>query len=581
MSKRTEWLLVALWVLAVTLLVYLATGKPGLGIDDAQIFFTYAQNLAHGEGLIYSPGIPPAEGYTSSLWMAICSLMFWVHANEAGVLAVSLLLLFVTQVLAFSAIEKLLPEGQARKAKLIYAVLVTASPAYLSWTTITLMDTGVWSTLIVAMVFVLLFPPATVSGWLVAGVPFALAPLARPEAMVVAPAILVLLWLKLRMQGRRTAPVWYILASLCAATLALTLFRLAYFGYPLPNTYYAKVSSSTWYNLKIGTTYLGKYLFGGNIVLIAAITCVPFGWRLLVRVVRALPGRSQLAPADPLDDARQALAAVCLLMLALPVTVGGDHFSLSRFYQPVWPLFSLLLALSVTRLLSARQQRRQNTRRSSSTWLAPATVVGLAALLSISSYRDSWLAFARYGSPIKREFTIGSEGKQTGATLDALFTANRSTPPVIGVVAAGGIARTYRGPIVDLMGLNNAYIAHLPGTRIGVKDHAAFQKAAFYALPIDVLLSSPNSEWNEAVLKRIFYDPQFVEAWRYGVVYLKDRPSQRFEGFYSRKLVASFDTAGNLGFYDTLVFSKADDRWEKTQIEIGKSEGNAETGSGT
>lgn len=580
--KRTEWLVITLWVLVVTWLVYITTGRPGLGIDDAQIFLTYAQNLARGDGLIYSPGVPPAEGYTSSLWMVICALMFWLHANEIGVLAVSLLLLVISQILAFGIIDRLLPDSRALKAKLIYAALITASPAYLSWTTITLMDTGIWSTLIVAMAFVLLLPPATTSGWVLAALPFALAPLARPEAMAVVPAMLLLMGIKLRGQGRSTAPVWWLLASTLTTTLALTIFRLEYFGYPLPNTYYAKVASSTWYNLKIGIPYVGRFVLGGNIALIAAIVCVPFGWRLLTRAFRASQMRSPLELTNGLDDACQVLAAIDLLLLVLPIPVGGDHFKLSRLHQPGWPLLCLLLTFSVARILSAPRFQHTGsvaagTRR---TWLAPAGVVCLAALLSLSSYKDSWLGFAEKGSPLAPEFSAGADGERIGAVLDGLFAdVRRTARPTIGVVAAGGIARTYRGPIIDLMGLNNTYIAHFPGDRIGVKDHAAFEKAAFYNLAVDMLLSSPEYSWDDVGLKHIFYDPKFTAEWRFGVVYVKNQPARRYESFCSKKFVASLNGNRELGFYDTMVFNKAEDRWEKVQIAVGKSSNEGQFGT--
>ncbi|WP_322091629.1 hypothetical protein [Paraburkholderia bannensis] len=574
MTKRSELLLVIVWMTVAACIVYLATGRPSLGIDDAQIFFTYAQNVAAGKGLLYSPGVPPAEGYTSTLWTAICALMFYLHANEIGVLVVSVLLIVVTQLLALRLIDTLLSGRSAWQARFIYVVLITASPAYLSWTTITLMDTGIWSTLIVSMVYVLLLPPVTRAGWLAAGAAFCLAQLARPEATVVGPAVLALLWLKLHSQRRSCAPVWGVLGAMIATTLALTAFRMAYFGYPLPSTYYAKVSSSTWYNLQIGFGYLARYVLGGNVAFVAALVCVPFGWRLLVRVVRdwprAMQGGAPFVISDRLDDACQLLAAVGLLMLALPISVGGDHFSLSRFYQPAWPVLCLLLAFACVRLaasarFAATRIAAWNARR---VWAVPAAVACLAVLLSCASLKDSWLGIARHGSPLAPEFRAGLNGERIGEAIDAVFASSRIAPPTIGVVAAGGVARTYRGPIIDLMGLNNAFIAHFPGDRIGVKDHAAFEKAAFYQLPVDMVISSPAYPWDDVVLKRIFYDPRFTSSWRFGVVYLKADPAVRYESFYSTKFLKSLDADDRLAYRDSMVFNPASGAWERVPVPV-------------
>jgi arabinofuranosyltransferase len=567
MSKRTELLLLTLWVLAVAWIANVATGRHSVGIDDAQIFFTYAQNLASGKGLLYSPGVPRAEGYTSTLWMAISALMFWIRANEIGILAVELLLLLATQVLVMRIIDRLVPDTRSRQAKLIYIALLTASPGYVTWTTITLMDTGLWSTLLVALVFVLLFPPFTTKGWIGAGLIFALSPLARPEATLVAPVLLALLWLKLRGQQRSTAPVWWILATIATTALALTLFRYAYFGYPLPSTYYAKVSSSTWYNLKIGSSYLGGFVLGGNIALIATLACVFFGWHLLKRTANALLSRTWLAVANDMGNARQTLAIVCLFLLALPVLVGGDHFKLSRFYQPAWPMLCLVLTLCAVQILSSPRFARLRARE----WAAPAAVACLAVLLSFTSYKDSWLRIARYGSPIEPEFSICADGKKNGEALDAVFADPTRPAPTIGVIAAGGIARTYRGPIIDLMGLNYAYIAHYPGDRVGVKDHAAFQKAAFYNIPVDILVSSPEYGWAEYLFKGLFHDPKFVSEWRYGVVYKTTAPSLQYTAFYSDKFIQSIRHRGDLEFRDTMVYSKSAGQWERVPVVLGQA----------
>lgn len=68
---------------------------------------------------------------------------------------------------------------------------------------------------------------------------------------------------------------WKILAPSAVVLLIvlalLTAFRLAYFGYPLPNTYYAKVSPSLAYNLEQGTLYLVRYIISDPIALIGVL----------------------------------------------------------------------------------------------------------------------------------------------------------------------------------------------------------------------------------------------------------------------------------------------------------------------
>lgn len=96
-----------------------------------------------------------------------------------------------------------------------------------------------------------------------------LAPLARPEAMVVVPALIALrLWLFQSRADKRAlnrvilAPT----ASFVLSLVVLTTFRILYFGYPLPNTYYAKVSPDLAYNLKIGYDYFSSFVTSSSLV---------------------------------------------------------------------------------------------------------------------------------------------------------------------------------------------------------------------------------------------------------------------------------------------------------------------------
>ena len=56
-SRRPRWLKTGLFALALCLsgvaaaAVFSALGQPLTGIDDANIFLTYARNLARGDGL--------------------------------------------------------------------------------------------------------------------------------------------------------------------------------------------------------------------------------------------------------------------------------------------------------------------------------------------------------------------------------------------------------------------------------------------------------------------------------------------------------------------------------------------------
>src|SRR6187402_2180008 len=61
---------------AVALFGWLASwlsGTPLVGYDDANIFFVYARNLVDGHGFVYNAGGEHVEGFSSFLWLLICS----------------------------------------------------------------------------------------------------------------------------------------------------------------------------------------------------------------------------------------------------------------------------------------------------------------------------------------------------------------------------------------------------------------------------------------------------------------------------------------------------------------------------
>ena len=66
------------------------------GIDDANIFFVYAKNLAEGNGLVYNVGGETVEGFTSFLWVIILSLFYLTGHMEVATLLFNLLLISYT-----------------------------------------------------------------------------------------------------------------------------------------------------------------------------------------------------------------------------------------------------------------------------------------------------------------------------------------------------------------------------------------------------------------------------------------------------------------------------------------------------
>jgi hypothetical protein len=457
--------------------------QPLTGIDDANIFFTYASNLAEGEGFVYNQGGERVEGFTSLLWTLICAVAFLVSARpEPLLLGISTLLLATAlyQSSRFLAESITKQDRETRTDWLTLTMLLAlaawalATPRFMVWTTVTLMDTGLWCT--VFSCGTIAFSRAArhadsswardwpLFGWTVAML------LTRPEAMLI-----VLVWIgslalvRLSSTGGAEGNLLARLWSHCRVPLlgyvltlgALTLFRLVYFGYPLPNTFYAKVSPSLFYNLKLGGGYFLAFIASQLFIIPALVIVIRSALLALVRTGRRQPHK---------DPGQVVLVAALLAALGIPVITGGDHFNLFRFFQPCWLLLALPLLVAIGRSLMVRDN-------------PPWTIAALAGC-AVLFYSIQYPGWNELDDDIKVEFKIAAHGRQRGELLNQIFAKEKVS---IGVGTAGGIGLTYQGQVIDLLGLNNIAMGHSPGDRKGGKNHAAFNKDVFFEQLPDVV----------------------------------------------------------------------------------------------
>jgi hypothetical protein len=570
--------------LAACWLISSVQGHPKRGLDDAQIFFSYSSNLAAGRGLVYANNPEHVEGATSLLWTLICAIPFRLGFDESGVLAISILLLCLTQLFIINIIRKVAAARQVRSCpfELAYLLAVFSSPTYLTWITVTLMDTCLWGFLVVLMTFVALSPPRSRTGMALACIPFFLAPLSRPEAILVAPAIVGLVWLSSgdRRQDRRRLVLGPALAFLSAA-VGVTAFRLAYFGYPLPNTYYAKVSPSLTYNLTKGGEYLlGFGLTSGPVILATALFLIWCAGDLVNRLLRRV--KTPVAASSLVGVATWRLAALCaIVLLVVPLISGGDHFVGYRFYQPAYPVMVLAAMLFlIARLPPLILGRLAPQRPFRPGLVSVVLLLGGVYWAYSGALKPSWLDVqTSERKPLQDQLIAAEDGINKGSRLRALF-AELSEYPAVGVIAAGGFARTYLGRIVDLMGLNTLSIAHHRGARKGFYGHTAFEKDAFFGLPrIDLLDGAPpippkTKSFASIALKGLLDDPRFFGKWRYGRLYRSGDEEGGFQAFYSAALVDGLVETGRYRFRETMTWSG--NRWvlaDSTQVRRGADSG--------
>ena len=452
-----------------------------IGVDDANIFFVYAKNFAEGHGFVYNVGGERVEGFSSMLWTLLLAGVFLVFSKpEPAILFLNLVFGAVTLSCLVNFIREWIRRCIGKPVSPFLGVtgfLLLAwsmvSPGFVIWTTITLMENGLWTMLaVLATLQMLKFTQAEVPS-LRTRVSFALllalVVLCRPEGMLWS-AVLGMCsflgrWLQSRRFGRSFMEV-VIPASACVFTVAgLFAFRIWYFGYPFPNTYYAKVSPDRAYNLIEGAKYSVRFHLSHWLVPVLTLVIILGVWKLSLAVLRRIRFSDSNISAHRASEIPVGLISLVLLVGGIiPVLVGGDHFQFFRFYQVVWPMLPLPFLMLAGPILAERINL--------SLRLKTLLLLLVTGLLLVSP-RDSWFDIGP-GHRIRSEFNIVKRDRALGDILN--FSFAKAERPSIGVVAAGAIALAYKGKVVDMMGLNNLDMAHAEGNRKGRKNHAAFNK---------------------------------------------------------------------------------------------------------
>jgi hypothetical protein len=460
--------------------------------DDAFISFRYASNLAHGHGLVFNPGHERVEGYTNFLWVLVLAGLDALGLRpEHAAPALGLLLTAALWAVTARVAWRILPAPYA--LLVLFALALTRSVAV--WSTSGL-ETRLFEVLVLAAVYrswrELEAPGSTPWSALL----FGLGALTRPDGLLIAMSALAAAcgWEALR---RRIS--WRGVASRAALfgvpVGAHLLFRVAYYGAWLPNTYYAKIGGRSWWSM--GGAYLASFAIEYALVL-----WVP----LLVIGIRALAreGRGAL----PL------LAAAVVLPHALYVaSIGGDHFE----YRPLDLYFPFALLLVGRGLASLALRTRS--------WVAAAyaavLVIGLSALPLEAhtqfpqTYRAGYPGRARaradrerfldpalspvYRWPLLRgigrlhrrlldtttEALVGVRQEEHALFYDGVEAQGRAlkdavdrglVPPDahIGICAVGAIPYLSGLRTLDRLGLTDAVVAHQPPAGHRVMAHERY-----------------------------------------------------------------------------------------------------------
>jgi hypothetical protein len=396
-------------------------------IDDAYIAFRYAQHLAGGQGLVFNPG-ERVEGYTCFLWvlwLAGCAELRLPLETASQWLGAACLAATLVVTARFRRPE---PERPAWSL-LIAPALFAANAAAAMWAV-----HGLETALFGLLLLLALRADARAA---IAGVPgsaagfwYALAALTRPEGALLFAASLLFWGLLLR---RRLPSLVRRVLAFAVIVLPHLVWRYHYYGFLLPNTFYAKVGMG-WPLVARGARYVLDFFAGPQgLLFLPVLLCLP------------------QARADRSAAFLLWMAAAAGIVVALE---GGDAFPAWRFLVPFLPVFYLLVQEGIAATLASVAPPRVPRRVA-----VAACFLLLAAAAPLHLWRVYQVAMieARGADRFTRNMTL------VGVALA------RHLPPTARIALNPVGAVPYHAGLYayDMLGLTDLHIAHRERAPLG------------------------------------------------------------------------------------------------------------------
>lgn len=522
MRSTIQFLVLIFLVALKSALVWFAHGKFLGGIDDAQIYKTYMENLALYGDWVYNISGERVEGTTSLLWTIIGAALYYFDSLRFSLFVLNILI--VSTILFKVCIEINKYSFQSKFFNPytgLFLGLILVIPGYIEWTVNSLLETGLWSLSLVFLFFLSVKKSSKRRDILFIFF-LAILLLTRPESILLGAVFIMMRWFFNYSQGYNYLfPLAFYLAFLSG----IIGFRFYYFGYPFPNTYYAKVSASLFDNILDGVFYVLRS-FSDNILFVTAIILA------FLAIIKNFSNK-------PSDKVEVITAFFIFIIFGIPLIVGGDHFRYSRMIQPFVPIIFFFHLIMLDKKIQLK-------------WSFSILIIFLFIFIPSRNV----LYQLKGKSPIAHEFVIARRESSKAIAINEFFEG-LSFYPKIGVIATGGFGLNYKGETNDLLGLNNIEMAHFNRVKDGLKNHASFEAAVFFKQLPDFLIPGLSFEDNirdgancnninpGPIITELQKTKKFKQFYLYGMV---SKEGMGLKGFFSKNFIGVLQVNSEYSF---------------------------------
>ncbi len=303
-------------------------------VDDAGISYSYARNLWNGDGLVLTPGAERVEAATNFLWILLLAPadgLGITHESLSKVLGLAFAGFALCAIAAFPAVAY---QRRPRYYDLV-APLIAATFAHVALWTTSGLENGLFQFLAAATLTALAWEEHDAERFPWSSVTLGLLFATRPDGALYAGAVALARGVRIMSGKPRKQDLTWAL-TLAVMVGALELFRLAYFAWPFPNSFYTKKRT---------------FDFGKDLTKFDSA-----GWVYVRQFVRTYDLTRALAIVPALLLALRAPVARMALLLSIavgfffPIYSHGDWMEEWRFLTFVMPLLALGFAEAVRAL---------------------------------------------------------------------------------------------------------------------------------------------------------------------------------------------------------------------------------------